>query len=135
MVYMEIKPGYNSVWVMGDSERITVITHRSSTDVFRTTITRNPKFLEKVFPACYEQGLFLLHPTEEKFRTRIKRAISIAMESAENLDEEDRKQELKIIKKREQEIRNNMDLDAFVESFKQQSCNIIDEKLRKQEQP
>jgi hypothetical protein len=58
MVYMEIKPGYNSVWVMGDSERITVITHRSSTDVFRTTITRNPKFLEKVFPACYEQGLF-----------------------------------------------------------------------------
>jgi hypothetical protein len=102
---------------MGNLEKITVITRRSSTVVSRIVINRNPGFFEIIFLAWYERAWFLIHPTEEKFRERVKRSIDISLKIAHDLDEGDKEQELKIIRDHQIESQMNMDTDMFLESL------------------
>jgi hypothetical protein len=63
---------------------------RGSTTEFGCTITRNPGLMERIFPSCYDGGLFILTPTEEIFRQRIKKAVKVALDFAEDRDSKDK---------------------------------------------
>ena len=119
MVYVEIKKGYNSVFVHGDSEKITVSLIKSRTEVRRIVIHRYPNLFERIFPACYEERLFLINPTEEKFKARIKKAIEITRLDAYRRDALDEAESTLRCKKQHDEDQKHMSVNQFVESFQE----------------
>jgi hypothetical protein len=120
MVNEEIKSGYNKVVVWGNAEQMTIEMVRSSTSQYRTVINRHPGILERLWPACYDPGLFILRPTEEVFRQRIKKSIKIALDVARSYDEADAKQERELAEEKRQEAQKKMELDQFIATLKEQ---------------
>ena len=118
MVNTEIKSGYNSVWIRGDSEKIYVIGYRSSTEVGRIEISRNPGLLERLFPSCYDDALILVFPTEKAFRDRIRKATQILVEAAKTSDYYDEQDERKIIERRRREKESALSIDGYIESLR-----------------
>jgi len=120
MVNEEIKSGYNKVVIWGSSERMIIEMIRSSTTQYRSVVNRHPGVLERLWPAYYDAGFFILNPTEEVFRQRIKKSIKIALDVARSYDAADAKQERELAEEKRQEAQKKMELDQFVATLKEQ---------------
>lgn len=118
MTNVEIKSGYNSVWISGDSEKISVILYRSSTEVTRIEISRNPGLLERLFPSYYDEASILVYPTEKAFRDRIRKATRVLVEAAKTRDYYDEMEERRIIERQKREKESALSINEYAESLR-----------------